>query len=361
MLQLKKALCILLVALLLVQPVFAKEKTEAAQPAEPDIVTAVKTMARLPGELSPLSAQSPEKQWLRELTTAPLYAMASDGTWVCVLAADLPEDVTGSYAGTHGIPQGAQRHYAYRIALNGAACWADGTPITADDCLFSVKQLLQGDETAEDWLFLANASGILSGQQKQGTDIISLGEAGFSDLSEAWAAGFRDFYLDTDGFWGLDGGWRSISDRTRIQDYAMPGGLDEGFVSPAYLYNRYLMNGAQLSRDQSTFLGICSTPGETLTMEDLGLLRTGARELVVISESPMTVSVLMQKLESLFLFREAVYSAGYGKISPDYPAYGPYRITGAGAEEIILEPNPNWWGDPDPRGYDRIVCQKIGS
>ena len=359
--QLKRTLCILLLALLLAQPVFAEEETQTPQPTEPDIVTAVKSMALLPGNLSPLSPKTAEKQWLWDLTTAPLYAMEADDTWVPVLAAQQPEDVTGSYAGTYGIPTGARRHYAYRIALNPDACWDDGTPITADDYLFSVRQLLQGSETSGDWLFLANASAILSQRQKPGTDIISLGEAGFSDLGEAWAAGFRDFYVDMDRFWGLDCGWKSISDRTRIQDYAMPGGLDEGFVSPAYLYNRYLIDSAQHSDYQDVFLGICRTPGDTFRPEDLGIIKTGNLELVLMLQSPMAVSALMEKLQFLFLLRQTVYGADDGKTAEGYPSYGPYRITSAGVDEILLEPNPNWWGDPDPRGYHRILCQKIGT
>ena len=60
-----------------------------------------------------------------------------------------------------------------------------------------------------------------------------------------------DFYLDTEGFWGLGGGWKPISDRIRLRDFAMPGGLDEYFVSPAYLYRYYLMDGAINNRDQA--------------------------------------------------------------------------------------------------------------
>ena len=360
MLQIRKALCIFLMALLLVQPVFAE--TEAAtETPEPDIVTAVRTMALLPGNWSPLSPKTAEKQWLQQLTTAPLYAMAESGTWTPVLAEALPENVTAAYAGSYGIPADAQRNFAYRILLSADACWEDGTPITADDCLFSICTLLQNPETSENWTFLANAASILDGKRKPGRDIVSLRDAGFSGISDAWAAGYTEFYVDTDGFWGLSGGWKSVSDRIRQRDYAMPPWLDEAFVTPAYLYSRYLMNGAESSYYQNEFVGICKTPGSPLTMKDLGLIKVSDQELVLILQSPATASTLMQQLEALFLFRADRWSEAYGTAVEHYHSYGPYRITSASHQQIMLEPNPNWWGDPDPRGYDRILCQKIGT
>ncbi len=362
MLYLRKSICIFLLTLLLVQPVCAEPATEAStEPTEPDIVTAVHQMALLPGNWSPLSAQTAEKQWLRSLTTAPLYELESDGTWTPVLARALPKDVTEKYAGTYGIPETAQRGYAYRILLHGSACWEDGAPITAGDYLFSIRTLLENEETARNWTFLANAEDILSGKRKPGSGIVSLGDLGFSSVSEAWAAGYREFFVDTEGFWGLSGGWKSISDRIRLQDYAMPGGLDEGFVSPSYLYHNYLISGAESSRFQSRFVGICKQEGELFTMDDLGLIRRSDYELVVILEAPATASSLMHYFDQLFLIRASLFDASYGTGADAYCAYGPYRITAASHKEILLEPNPHWWGEEDPRGYDRILCQKIGS
>ena len=345
MLHVRKALCIFFIALFLVQPVFAETEPTAA----PDIVTAIHTVTALPTSWDSLSAQTAEAQWLRSLTTAPLYAMQADGTWEPVLARALPEDVTVDYAASCGIPENAQRGYAFRILLDNSACWDDGTPITADDYIFSIQKLLQNEETSKDWTFLANAEAILSNKKQTGSDIISLGDAGFSSVSQAWSAGYTEFYVDTDGFWGLSNGWMSVSDRTRLRDYAMPSGLDEYFVSPAYLYNRYLMDGAETSRYQSEFVGICQTPGTALTMDDLGLMKINDLELVLILSEPAAASTLMQRLEALFLFRQEGSSG-----------YGPYRVTSANGEEIILEPNPNWWGVADTRGYDRIICRMEG-
>ena len=139
LLQLKRFSCLLLTALLLVQPVFAEEPTGTV---EPDLVSAVRTAEELPSNWNPLTSMTAEKQWLLDMTTAPLYSRTSTGIWEPLLANDLPEDVTADYAGTYGIPSDAQGSFAYRILLRSDACWEDGSPITAEDFVFSIQKLL---------------------------------------------------------------------------------------------------------------------------------------------------------------------------------------------------------------------------
>ncbi len=342
MLHLRKALCICFTALLLAQPVFAE--TEPV----PDMVTALHPVEKIPTDFDPRTAPD----WLKKLTAASLFALDADGNWTPVLASALPEDVTANHAGTYGIPGNAARGYAYRILLDEQARWEDGTPITGEDYVNSIRAAFENPKTAENWLFLANASAIRSGKLQPGSDIVSLRDAHFSGIGEAWAAGYTEFYLDTEGFWGLGGGWKSVSDRIRLRDFAMASGLDEYFVTPAYLYRYYLMDGAISSYYQTEFIGICRTPGDAMTIEDLGLVQVSDHEIHLLLQEPLTPSTLMQKLESISLFRE----------NGDTPlSYGPYRIVSATKTEILLEPNPHWHGGADPRGYDRILCQKIGS
>lgn len=352
MLHRKRLLCLLFALMLFVQPVFAEG--EVTEPTVPDIVTAVKAMQTLPADISPLTPVTEEKLFLRGLTTAPLYALSPDGSYDPVLAAALPEDVTAEYAGSFDIPADAQRGYAYRIRLHENARWEDGAAVTAEDAVYSVRKLFENEHTSAHWQFLAGAAAIGSGKLHTGSHILSLKDAGFSGVTDAWNAGYMDFYLDTEGFWGLGAGWKPISDRIRLRDFAMSGGLDEYFVTPAYLYRYYLMDGAISSRDQTEFIGICSEAGKPYTPEDLGILATGEKELILLTQAPMTASTLMQKLEELFLFRSDMAD---GQLL----SYGPYRIISSDTEQILLEPNPHWWGEADPRGYDRICCRKIGT
>ena len=350
MLHLRKAICLILMALLLAQPVVATEAATETTPREPDIVTAVRKMDEIPVDMGIHAKDTEELQWLRKLTASPLYAMTG-GNWEPIVAAQLPEDVTDAYVGSYGIPADAARGYAYRITLKDDARWENGTFITADDCVFSILEQFSHKDTVDNWLFLANGEAVREGRVKPGRHIISLKEAGFPSITQAWAAGFREFFLDTEGYWGLGQGWKSISDRIRIRDYAMPTGLDESFVSPAYLYHNYLMDGEH-HRFLPEFIGISENSGSVYTTEDLGLVRLGEKEFVIILEDPITASTLMQHLEELVLFSEYADTC---------LSSGPYRIVSATSEELWLEPNPCWWGEPDSRGYDRIFCQKIGT
>lgn len=362
MLQLRKILCLFVTLLLLVQPVFATEEssTTPVDLENADIVSAVRTVSALPSNWNPLSAPNSEKQWLLQQTSAPVYRFTAEGTWEPVLAQNLPEDVTAEFAGTFGIPATATGGYAYRISLNPSACWEDGQPITADDYRFSIQKLLEDEENRENWTFLANAKAILSGKSLPSQEIVTLRSAGFTSLSEAKKAGYTDFYLDTTTFWGLDGGWRSIADRSRLQDFAMPSGMNERFVSPAYLFDYYLSDGAENSRLQREFIGIRKDSGKTMTMEDLGVLSTDSYELTLILQKAAAPSTLMQKLEHLYLFRKSFWRKNYATSPETYCGYGPYRITAVDSSQIILQPNPNWWGTPVAGDFDRILCRAAG-
>ena len=344
MLRIRKMLCLFLMALMLAQPVIADAPVR-------EIVTAVYAVTDFPVDESPRYQRTEDLAWLYSLITAPLYSMEQEGYVPC-LAAALPEDVTEQYAGTFSIPAAAQRGYAFRIRLRSGACWEDGTPITAEDAAYSIRALFRKEETAKDWLFLANAEGIRSGKRKVGGDIVSLKELGFYRVSEAWNAGHREFFVDTDGFWGLGSGWKSVSDRVRIRDTAMPGGIDEYFITPSYIYNCYLIEGTSGSREQSRFVGVYATAGEKMTIDDLGVLVTDDGALVLILQDPATPSVLCRYLEDLLLCREQMESG---------LSCGPYHITQRDDNCITLEPNPHWTGAPDSRGYHRILCQKIGT
>lgn len=333
MLHIKKLLCALLTALLLVQPVFAETQTPTEP--QPDIVTAVFEIDTLPVDISPAAAP----QWLWDLIAAPLYAV-ENGAFSPVLADSLPEDVTAEFTGNYGIPEDAARGYAFRIFLRADVRREDGSPITAGDWAAAIRDDLQS------WTALANAQPILDKKQHPGNQIVSLKAAGFSGIAEAWEAGHAEFYVDMSGFWGLSSGWRAISDRTRMRDFAMPGHLEEAFVSPSYIYRNYLMDGGESSHFQRDFLGICTVPGAAYTPEDLGLIEERDDSFILIFQKPTTLSTVASKLAGLVL--------------PGRLSYGPYRITSAGTE-LLLEPNPHWWGGPDPRGYDRILCRKIDS
>ena len=309
-------------------------------------VAAVRGMDAMPTHWDPLESATTEQKFLRDLTGGGLYRISSDGKDIYSSLASLPEDVTAEYAGTYGVPETAVRGYAYRITLNTGACWDDGTPITADDWIRSGQRILKlkSNETLQ---ILANAEGFRNGGTHN-PQMISLAEAGYGSVVAAQEAGITDFYVDVESYWGLGDGWRSIADINRIKDYAMTQGCAEMYISAAWLYDRYLADGQPYAYFQSEFVGI---PGEgtPVTLEEVGLLKTGEYELVLILAEPEGETSLKMKLADFCLKREGkTYRSAAGSAS-----YGPYRVVEVTSTGIRLEKNPNWWGKAGQ--YDEIL------
>lgn len=345
----RKSLLALAFAMLLA---FSVSATETAAPTEPAVIHYMDT---LPGNFSPLSERTAEKAFILDLTTDSLYKLSADGsTLIPSMAAAMPVDVTAEYAGgIYGVPADAVRGYAFRIDLDPAACWEDGTPITADDYLFTVEQRLE-----EDFLYLANAADFLAGRERLSENIISLEDCGYTSVAEAQAAGVTAFYVDMTHFWGLDSGWQPLESRTRYRDYAMPSGMNECFVTPAYLYRNYLADDAGQAYYQSEFVGISAEMENRLTFADVGILKTGDDQLTLILEAPTTATALALKLENLYLFRQEFWGDDYGTTPEQYCSYGPYRLVSASYEQIVLERNEYWHGDADRYPADTVLCKR---
>lgn len=275
-----------------------------------------------------------DSEYLGSLTMPALYRV-EDGQLrggIC----SLPEDVTAAHAGNENFGIGADeiRGRAFRICLNPGLYWEDGKAVTADDVVDTVLARL------EEFPWIANGEAYLAGLERPAQEIVSLKEAGFASASDARDAGYGRFYIDLEGFWGLDAGWKSVEDRRQIIDHAMMPGLDEACVTPAYLYRNYLAEGMGLAYFQSAYLGVAAQR-EKLTEADLGIQKTGDLEILIITAEPMTAQTLAARLAELRL-------QGSG-------CYGPYRITDEGADEIRLERNPYWQGETHPADVIRFL------
>ena len=329
----KSAILLLLLVSLLV-PALATENALVVEET-------VCRVAKLPKDWNPLDPASQESRLLLELTGDRLYRSAADGSILPSLAAAMPVDVTAEYAGdpTYDIPANAPRGYAYRIDLISDGKWEDGTPISAEDWLYTLQIMARNS-----WEFpLANLEAYRTGAVRDADSIISLEQAGYASEAEARAAGITSFYLNPEVFWGLDTGWQRIESRQRIRDYAIPSGLDEYFVTPAYLYTNYLAAGKAYSRWQPEFLGIPTASEKFYTMADVGIKKTGEYQITLILSRPMTATSLALGLTEIFLMNSGT---DYPASSETYFSCGPYRIESMTDEEILLVSNGYWHGSP---------------
>lgn len=350
----KRVLPVLILLLCLLLPVMA-----AAAESDAPRTEALHELGTIPGCWSPLAEQTPETELILNLTADRLYDLSADGAALLPsMAAALPRDVTAQYAGSFGIPSGAQRGYAFAIDLEPEARWEDGTLITAEDWLFTLNVWIDQGAPGLD---LANLEDFYCRNQKATENVVSLMDAGFSSVEEAEAAGYTLFYVDTAHFWGLNDGWRSVSDGTRLKDSAIPSGVTEMYVSGAYLYDRYLRTGASQSVFQTEFVGISAEP-EFVTLADVGMVQEDIHRFVLILENPTTATTLALQLRNLTLLRRSLFGADYATSPKTYSATGPYRIVSMDAREMVLEPNPHWLGKTDAPEAELIrLMDNIGS
>ena len=312
----------------------------------------------IPGSWNPLEECTPEAELLLSLTADRLYQLSADGkTLTASLAAELPRDVTAEFAGSYGIPTNAERGYAFRITVEPTACWEDGTAITAGDLVFTLNQLI--DRQILD-IPLANLEAFRTGAEKPNGEIVPLRDAGFSSLEGAEGAGYTCFYVDTGKFWGLDSGWVSITDRTRLKDTAIPSGITEMYISGAYLYDRYLRSGASLSHYQAEFVGICPS-SELVRREDIGLAAENEGSFLLILDTPTTAEGLALKLGEMIPLRESKFAANYATSPATYWASGFWRIASVTAEAVELVPNEHYHGKQAGIEADRIYLKMIGT
>ena len=333
---------ILLTGLTLCLLTAAGTATEIVPETQPPYVEAVYPVELLPGSWSPLSAQTPEKQMILELTADRLYRLSPEGAEIIPsLAAGMPVDVTTEYAGTYGVPQNAIRGYAFCVELSVLGCWEDGRAITAKDWHFTLCTMLQQGALT---LNVANKEAYLQAIPQETGEIISLESAGLDSVSQAMERGYTQFYVDTTWFWGLDAGWQSITDQTRLLDEAIPSGGDERYVSGGYLYQKYLSDKGIQTHLQKEFVGVRPEFSNPLTLDSVGILCPDSHKLVLILSQPVTPGYLAAELEKILPIRPDLYGSDYATSRETYSAVGPYRVVLVSNSEIRLERNPHFRG-----------------
>ena len=337
-------------ALLLIFAAVCAIPVPAAEPESslPPIYVGVQNLEHLPQSWNPLEPCDGDQQTILHLTGETLYRVDETGMVIPAQAEAHPVDVTEEFAGTYGIPRTAVRGYAFSLEIREDARWEDGKTVSAADWFFTVERLLESGSFP---LEIVNYDAFRQGATKPSDQIISLKDAGFGSMAEAEAAGHKDFYIDLDGFWGLETGWLRISDRTRLLDAAIPSGCEEMYLTAEYLYRNYLSDSGSQKMFQSEFLGIPVSAGKQLTMGDVGLIAMDDR-LVLILQEPTTAGFVSAALTELVPVRPSGYSDHYGT-ADSYVSCGPYRIVSVSGDEIRMEPNPHWTGTP---AEFKIVC-----
>lgn len=323
---------------------------------------------------SPTDWETSDEGSVLDLVTTGLYGfnMGEDGTGYTVVpeaAAALPEDVTAEFAGneTYGVPEDATEGYAWRIALNEAACWEDGTPITSADYIYSMQQFLNPEMSnyrASSYytgqFALANAYDYYNSAKAGEVGYSStLGDLGFATVEEAQAEGYTEFGVDMAGFWNIsEAGTVSITDETEYRDETVEEGQDEDYVSGKYLYETYLAPGTPYETYAADYIYV----GEVIkgaSWDEVGLIADDDYTITFVLQSPTVEFYVEYNLGTGFLLYEEKYEANkqqtgdvvkssYNTSVESSFSYGPYKVTEFQADKYMkLTKNENWWGYTD--------------
>lgn len=335
-------------------------------------------------------------------------------------AATKLEDVTAEYAEEYGYADGATG-YAWKITLRNDLKWDDGTPIKAEDFVYTMKEQLnplfrnyRADSYYNSGTVIHNAQNYA----KQGLTVDEIVSNLFSGIEAAKAAGYTELYLDmnavnttfsSDAWFG--GTYAQVKAAGYLDTYFTM--YDENGESLGQnFFEKYDLekaeNGQILVTDQMIAdYGKCNdwnpVPDEEVAMlaiikdyiypevdfEDVGIF-VGDNEYEIVLCLDKAIPLLKEdgslsymaayQLSSLPLVKKDLYesckkapvtgstlwTSNYNSSVATTASWGPYKLTSfQSGKEYVLERNTNWYGYtanlyPDQYQTDKIVCETIG-
>ena len=324
-----------------------------------------------------------------------------------------PVDVTEQVKAEHpefNIPESATAGYAYTIDLNKNACWEDGTPITADDYIESMKRLLDPtllNYRATDYysgaLCIAGAEAYAKGgtttyeYNTYGIDELTLGDDGQyvdpdgkkvfiavnvtckqldGDLLGEYIEGYGDQYFDTSK-------WETIANATN-EDGVAP--LTEETLDA--LTTTITGNAAWGEQDGTTLPDylVYANDWAVTDYSTVGCYKTGDYQITLVLGKALAGFNLFYNLSSNWLVKTDLYdscitetngvkTSNYNTSVETTVSYGPYKLTSfQSGKALSLEKNDKWYGytdgkhtyvDPaDGQTYDmyqttNITCEEV--
>lgn len=331
----------------------------------------------------PLSWETNDDDAIRSMQISPFYAfkLNSDKSGYSIvpeMAAEYPVDVTAEYAGQYGVKEGEEGK-AWRIALRQDIAWNDGTPINADDFVYSMQQQLNPkmlNRRADSWydgdFSIVNAKNYLYAG-KETYDAIP-------EAAEDLIAAGTEVFLDMD-FWGVVGApdadgnpapqYVSIADDTMYRDAAVEDeNADEAWVSAKYIYENYLAAGAAYNSYAGDYLKVKNV-GAVVGWDDVGFKKIDDYTIDFILEKPVNEPAFYVPYQlSDFLVKKDLYEScksffkdgapvateeeadqvttNYCKSLETNASYGPYVLTTFQLDkEWAVTRNENWFGYKD--------------
>ncbi|MBR3108546.1 MAG: hypothetical protein IKH30_15400 [Clostridia bacterium] len=305
------------------------------------------------------------------------------------MAASEPVDVTLQVKAEHpefGIPESAEKGYAYTIDLNPDCVWEDGTPINADTYVYSMQRLLDPqlkNYRATDYyagdLSIAGAEAYANGGQ-----VVKVDNGVSAEYSmESLVKGEDGAYTTEEGFpvflavdYPLD--WTSGN---TLKDYVdaygeayfsltnwetLVGMMDENGLIPLTDEN-YALYADVTTGNPAWNESLADVPNyfivektyEVTGFDTVGCYKTGEYQITLVLTKSLTGFYLYYNLSGNWIVKEDLYEANlkptgdtftstYNTSVETTSSYGPYKLVNYEADKNMhFVRNENWFGYKD--------------
>lgn len=347
-----------------------------------------------PSTWSPTDWETTAESSVLNYLVTPLYnyrlnADKTDYDRIPDAAASDPIDVTAQYAGNekYGVPADATAGWAYEIKLNDKITWEDGTPLTADDYIYTVSQFLSPEMLNfraslffEGNVALANAN-LYYNSLKSGTAYASVyDEWDAPELQwDALVKGDDGNYYTTDGRaifidWNVG---TAYFDGYPVRDYVY-GDADSGYIpEDAYALDAFVNDDGYVPlTDQAyqwiqpmfdgwgegySMLWVCSYSYEAqpngYTMDDVGIIKNDDYSVTFVLTKYVDPDIFADSISGcLYCVNKGLYEANkkevgglikssYGTSKETCMSYGPYKMESYQADkQSVFVRNDGWYG-----------------
>ena len=346
-----------------------------------------------------------------------LNSTADGWSVACEMAAELPVDVTSEYVGQYGIEEGDSLK-AWKIVLNPNATWENGEPINADSFVYSAQELLDpimknrradslyaGDFQiygAKNYVYQGQSVETNAGEYGVTLDTLVKAEDGTYTTAEGYpvfiqVAAPNAFHLGGDSLADYVGAYADQYFDMTNWDALLAAADENGLVAATdetIEWLRTTVTGNSAWGEDDSYLPnymIYNMVYADYAWEDVGFLKTGEYELVMIAVNPIENPnyYVPYNLSSTYLVYEPMWEAckrywdangnevtadsdaiatittNYGTSLETTMSYGPYVLSYFELDkQYTLDRNENWYGYSDDQHLgmwqtDRISVQVI--
>ena len=307
------------------------------------------------------------------------------------MAAALPVDVTTDIKALdnnkYNIPADATSGYAYKIALNPNAKWQNGTPITADDYVYSMEKLFNADlinYRATDYMDgdLAIAGG--KAYWYSGRTAMTANSTDGENMDYAFSALVKDAdgnYNTPDGapaYFGLNEKYAWMGGSNALSAYAGAGYIPEavwtgltaladedGFVriTDAAIELLFTFTNSDVwgneTRDDLGYYVTYNKTYDEFSFDNVGIIKNDDYTITLVLEKSLSGFYLLYNLSGNWLVYKDLYESCLTQVGDAYVStyntsvattmsYGPYKMTFYQEDKgMTFEKNENWFGYTD--------------